>query len=107
MEHDATLHETKLYDTRLHDTKLHDTMLYSYLLDPTYSAHTLPGVALRRLGLKLSGSLAEAADITLRLARIAGAEVDAEAELAKLYREIDLPLAFVLHGMEAGGGAAG
>ena len=78
-------------------------MLYSYLLDPTYSAHTLPEVALRRLGLKLRGSLAEAADITLRLAGTLRAEVEAEAELAWLYREIDLPLAFVLHGMEQAG----
>jgi DNA polymerase-1 len=107
--HDAksTLHA--LSDTGLelagveHGSVLHDTMLYSYLLDPTYSAHTLPDVALRRLGLKLSGSLAEAADITLRLAGVLRAEVDAEAELAKLYREIDLPLAFVLHGMEQAG----
>ncbi len=81
----------------------HDTMLYSYLLDPTYSAHTLPEVALRRLGLKLSGTLAEAADITLRLAATLRPEVEAEAELAWLYREVDLPLAFVLHGMEQAG----
>jgi DNA polymerase-1 len=80
-----------------------DTMLYSYLLDPSYSAHTLPEVALRRLGLKLSGSLAEAADITLRLATALRAEVEADAELARLYREIDLPLAYVLHGMEQAG----
>jgi DNA polymerase-1 len=81
----------------------HDTMLYSYLLDPTYSAHTLPEVALRRLGLKLTGSLSEAADITLRLSRTLRAEVEAEKELAWLYREIDLPLASVLHGMEQAG----
>ena len=46
----------------------HDPMLYSYLLDPTYSSHSLPEVALRRFNLKLSGNLAEAADVTGRLA---------------------------------------
>ena len=46
----------------------HDPMLYSYLLDPTYSSHRLPEVALRRFNLKLSGTLPEAADITGRLA---------------------------------------
>jgi DNA polymerase-1 len=81
----------------------YDTMLYSYLLDPTYGAHTLPEVALRRLGLKLSGSLAEAADITLRLSSTLRDEVEAEPELARLYEEIDLPLASVLHGMEQAG----
>ncbi len=98
-EHSGSLNDTSLQNTLF----LHDTMLYSYLLDPTYSAHTLPGVALRRLGLKLSGSLAEAADITLRLAGTLRAEVEAEPELEHLYREIDLPLAFVLHGMEQAG----
>ncbi|MDR3763183.1 MAG: DNA polymerase I [Acidobacteriota bacterium] len=81
----------------------HDTMLYSYLLDPTYSSHTLPEVALRRLGLKLSGTLAEAADVTLRLANTLAAEVAADAELQKLYDEIDLPLVPVLQRMEAAG----
>jgi DNA polymerase-1 len=80
-----------------------DTMLYSYLLDTSYSAHTLADVALRRLGLKLSGSLAESADITLRLATALRAELDKDADLALLYREIDLPLARVLHSMEQAG----
>ncbi len=46
----------------------HDCMLYSYLLDPTYSSHRLADVALRRFNLKLTGTLAESADITGRLA---------------------------------------
>ncbi len=100
---DAKLPDTQLHEAKVDNARLHDTMLYSYLLDPSYSAHTLPEVALRRLGVKLSGSLAEAADITLRLAAGLRAEVEAEAELAWLYREIDLPLAGVLHGMEEAG----
>src|SRR5439155_12116079 len=74
---------------------LHDTSLYSYLLDPTYSSHTLPEIALRHFNLKLGGSLAEAADITGRLATTLRKEVE-EAGLAKLYNQIDLPLVPVL-----------
>jgi DNA polymerase-1 len=77
----------------------HDSKLYSYLLDPTYSSHTLPEVALRRFNLKLSGSLAEAADLTGRLTTTLRREVE-EAGLLKLYEEIDLPLVPVLARME-------
>jgi DNA polymerase I len=77
----------------------HDPMLYSYLLDPTYSSHRLPDVALRRFNLKLSGSLPEAADITGRLATVLRREVE-EAGLLKLYDQIDLPLIPVLARME-------
>jgi len=80
----------------------HDSQLYSYLLDPTYSSHALADVALRRLNLKLSGNLAEAADITGRLATALAAEV-ASAGLKALYEEIDLPLAPVLARMENAG----
>jgi DNA polymerase I len=80
----------------------HDPMLYSYLLDPTYSSHRLPDVALRRFNLKLSGTLPEAADITGRLATALGREVE-EAGLLKLYEEIDLPLVPVLARMEHAG----
>ena len=80
----------------------HDPMLYSYLLDPTYSSHELNEVALRRFNLKLSGDLAEAADITGRLTSALRSEVE-QAQLTKLYDEIDLPLVPVLARMEAAG----
>jgi DNA polymerase-1 len=80
----------------------HDSRLYSYLLDPTYSSHRLPDVALRRFNLKLNGSLPEAADITGRLTTAMRHEVE-EGELLKLYDEIDLPLVPVLTRMEQAG----
>ena len=80
----------------------HDPMLYSYLLDPTYSSHRLPEIALRRFNLKLGGELAEAADITGRLTTALGDEVR-QAGLTKLYGEMDLPLVPVLARMEQAG----
>ena len=80
----------------------HDPMLYSYLLDPTYSVHGLKEVALRRMNTKLSGDLAEAADVTLRLATSLSKEVE-EAGLTSVYRDIDLPLVPVLARMEDAG----
>ncbi len=80
----------------------HDPALYSYLLDPTYSAHGLAEIALRRFNLKLSGGLAESADIAGRLAGALRAEVEL-AGLVKLYEEIDLPLVPVLARMEHAG----
>ena len=79
-----------------------DPMLYSYLLDPTYSSHRLADVALRRFNLKLSGSLAEAGDITGRLATALRKDV-ADAGLTKLYQEMDWPLVPVLARMEQAG----
>jgi DNA polymerase-1 len=80
----------------------HDPMLYSYLLDPTYSNHELPAVALRHFNLKLGGSLPEAADITGRLASSLREKVE-QAGLKKLYDDIDLPLVPVLARMEDAG----
>jgi DNA polymerase I len=80
----------------------HDPMLYSYLLDPTYSSHRLPEVALRHFNLKLSGDLAEAADITGRLTAALAGEVQ-QAGLTRLYDEMDLPLVPVLARMEQAG----
>ncbi len=80
----------------------HDPMLYSYLLDPTYSSHRLAEVALRRFNLKMGPSLAEAADITGRLASALRHDVE-QAGLLKLYEEVDLPLVPVLARMEQAG----
>jgi DNA polymerase-1 len=80
----------------------HDTMLYSYLLDPSYSSHRLPEVALRRFNLKLADEIAEAADITGRLSVVLREDVE-RGGLTKLYEEIDLPLVPVLARMEHAG----
>jgi DNA polymerase I len=80
----------------------HDPRLYSYLLNPTYSSHALPEVALRRFNLKLSGNLAESADITGRLATALRQEIE-QAKLHKLYEDTDLPLVPVLARMEQAG----
>jgi len=80
----------------------HDPMLYSYLLNPTYSSHALPEVALRRFNLKMSGNLAEAADLTGRLAVALRKEVDDEG-LVSVYDDIDVPLVAVLARMEDAG----
>ncbi|HEV8523122.1 MAG TPA: DNA polymerase I [Terriglobales bacterium] len=79
-----------------------EPMLYSYLLDPTYATHGPADVALRRFNLKLSGSLAEAADVTGRIAAALREEVEAEG-LMRVYEEIDLPLVPVLARMEKAG----
>ncbi|HZQ90767.1 MAG TPA: DNA polymerase I [Terriglobales bacterium] len=79
-----------------------DALLYSYLLDPTYSSHSLAAVALRRFNLKLEGGLAESADVAGRLITLLRGEV-AEAGLRGVYDDIDLPLAPVLARMEIAG----
>jgi DNA polymerase-1 len=80
----------------------HDPALYSYLLNPTYSTHALDEVALRTFNVNLSGDLAEAADITGRMASALRQQVE-EAGLTEVYETIDLPLVSVLAGMEEAG----
>src|SRR5206468_1461659 len=70
--------------------------------DPTYSSHRLPDVALRRFSLKLSGNVAESADVTGRLASTLRREVE-ECGLLKVYHDIDLPLVPALARMEEAG----
>lgn len=80
----------------------HDTLLYSYLLDPTYSSHSLPDLAMRRYDVRLTDSLAQSADVIGRLATVLRKEVEA-ADMLDVYEKIDLPLAPVLMRMEQAG----
>jgi len=100
-DYKAAIHALDSVDIHLEGVN-HDPMLYSYLLDPTYSSHRLADVALRRFNLKLSGDLAEAADVTGRLTTALRDEVK-QAGLTRLYEEIDLPLVPVLARMEQAG----
>ena len=100
-DYKAALHATQPSGVEIAGVQ-HDPMLYSYLLNPTYSSHKLADAALRRFNLKLSGDLAESADITGRLAAALRQEVENES-LAKVYEEIDLPLVPVLARMEQAG----
>jgi DNA polymerase-1 len=79
-----------------------DPALFSYLLNPTYANHSLPEAALRHVQAQLAGSLAQAADVTGRLAARLRAEVGA-AGLMPVYDQIDLPLVPVLRCMEDAG----
>jgi DNA polymerase-1 len=62
----------------------------------------LPEIALRRFNLKLSGNLAEAADVTGRMADVLRKEVD-DLGLTSVYEQIDEPLVPVLARMEEAG----
>jgi len=79
-----------------------ETGLYSYLLNPTFSNHALPEIGLRQFNLKLSGEVAESADVTGRAATMLRKEID-EAGLLPVYEMIDLPLVPVLAAMERAG----
>jgi DNA polymerase-1 len=99
------------YKAALHDLAprgvelagVHDEpMLYSYLVNPTYAKHSLAEIALRSFNLSLSDSLAEAADVTGRIAASLREEV-LSSGLMPVYEQIDLPLVPVLARMEQAG----
>jgi DNA polymerase-1 len=104
----------------------HDTMLESYVLHST-ARHDLDSLARQWLGLdtiryedvagkgakqvgfeavaldRATAYAAEDADVTLRLHRVLWPRLEAEPRLAKVYREIEMPLVPVLERMEAKG----
>ena len=79
-----------------------EPMLFSYLINPTYTKHSLVELALRNFNLNLSDSLAEAADVTGRAAALLRKEVE-EDGLMPVYEQIDLPLVPVLARIEDAG----
>ena len=78
-----------------------DTMLLSYALNPTHSTQSLADVAARN-NQPAPASLPAAAASIQALVPSLREEVD-KAGLARVYTEIDLPLAPVLYGMEQAG----
>ena len=100
-DYKATIHELKRHSVEI--AGVHDEpMLYSYLVNPTYPRHSVAEIALRSFNLKVSDSLAEAADVTGRIASALRKEVE-ESALMPVYGQIDLPLVPVLARMEAAG----
>ncbi|MBK1707215.1 DNA polymerase I [Halochromatium glycolicum] len=105
----------------------HDTMLESYVLDSTATRHDMDSLASKYLGEQtihfedIAGKgakqlsfdqipletaapyAAEDADITLRLHQALWPRIEAEPGLARIYREIELPLVPVLSRMERTG----
>ncbi len=101
-----------------------DTMIASYLLHPTRTGHGLDGLAIDYLGVKMTpfkeiiprkGATfdevpidaattyaAEDTDVALRLSEIFEPELEA-TDLAKLYRDVEMPLMHVLVDMELAG----
>ncbi|PBJ81550.1 DNA polymerase I [Lysobacteraceae bacterium NML93-0399] len=104
-----------------------DTLLESFVLDAGIARHDMDALARRHLGIEtvlfedVAGKgakqisfaqvalddavryAAEDADITLRLHRVLGPRVAADAGLARVYGEIEMPLVPVLARIEANG----
>ena len=114
-----------------HDIKLkgivHDTMLESYVLDSVSSRHDMDTLSEKHLGIKpvkfedIAGKgkkqltfnqieleqatpyAAEDADITLRLHHFLWPQLQPRRKMAKLYKEIEIPMLKVLSNIERNG----
>ena len=131
--HRLKLGQNLKYDTHVfanHGIRLagiaHDTLLQSYVLE-SHKPHNMDDLASRHLGVKTityeevagkgasqigfdqvsveraSEYAAEDADITLQLHRSLYPQIENDAKLAKIYREIEMPVMPVLQTMERHG----
>ncbi len=129
----AKLGQNAKYDTHVlanYDVRLagvaHDTLLQSYLLE-SHQRHDMDSMAERHLGVKtitydeVTGKgasrigfeqvaverateyAAEDADVTLQLHQALYPRVEADEKLARIYREMEMPLVTVLFNMERHG----
>ena len=129
----AKLGQNAKYDTHVlanYDVRLagvaHDTLLQSYLLE-SHQRHDMDSLAERHLGVKtitydeVTGKgasrisfeqvaverateyAAEDADVTLQLHQALYPRVEADEKLARIYREMEMPLVTVLFNMERHG----
>jgi DNA polymerase-1 len=131
--HKAKLGQNLKYDKHVfanHGIRLagiaHDTLLESYVLE-SHRPHDMDSLAERHLGVKTityqevagkgasqigfdqvaveraSEYAAEDADVTLQLHRVLYPQIETDAKLAKIYRDIEMPVMEVLHAMERNG----
>jgi DNA polymerase-1 len=129
----AKLGQNLKYDAHVlanHDVRLtgiaHDTLLQSYLLE-SHQRHDMDSLAERHLGMRTitydevtgkgAGRIgfeqvaverateyaAEDADVTLQLHRVLYPRVEADEKLARIYRDVEIPLSSVLFSMERNG----
>ena len=61
-----------------------EPMLYSYIINPTYTNHSLAEIAVRSFNLNLSLAVPEAADVTGRIAPVLRKEVEAAGQMRAL-----------------------
>ena len=132
-EHVPKLGQNLKYDKHVfanHGIRLagiaHDTLLQSYVLE-SHKPHGMDNLALRHLGVKTityeevagkgaghigfdqvsleraSEYAAEDADITLQLHHVLYPQIERDARLVKVYRDIEMPVMEVLHAMERHG----
>jgi len=103
-----SVHDAKatLVALRKHGIELrgvvHDTLLYAFLLDPTETGYELEKLAERHFEARMTGSLAERADVLGQMCAKLAARAE-QAGLIPLYRDVELPLAEVLADMETRG----